>query len=203
VLFRWVQGAAFYEDVHAAAVALLQRGEGLSWLDVGTGPGLVARLAARRGYDALGIDRDPAMIRAARALAPAVTSPARCRFEVADLAAVEASCAAADVVSAASLLIVVPEPQGALAQLWGRVRPGGALLVVETTPEMTPARAAEIAPRTRRGRRAVLAVWARARSGRAIAADLVPGFAPPDLATRERHPLLEGLVEAWVLRKAR
>jgi 2-polyprenyl-3-methyl-5-hydroxy-6-metoxy-1,4-benzoquinol methylase len=65
----WVQGAAFYQDVHAAAVDLLPRGEGKTWLDVGCGPGLVTRLASRRGYRALGVDRDAATIWAARRLA--------------------------------------------------------------------------------------------------------------------------------------
>jgi trans-aconitate methyltransferase len=192
-LFSWIQGAAFYEDLHREAVCLLPPGHGKRWLDVGCGPGLVARLAGRHGYDAMGIDRDPAMIRAARRIAGAEA----CRFDVAELGSA-GSRHAADVVSAASLLIVLPDVRGALARLWACVRPGGALLVIETTPNMTPERAKSVAPRTRPGRRAALALWARARSGRAIDPAVFDGL---DSSSRERHALLEGLVDAWILRK--
>ena len=57
-LFTWLQGADFYRELHREAVEALPRGSGETWLDVGTGPGLVARLAAANGYRATGIDAD-------------------------------------------------------------------------------------------------------------------------------------------------
>jgi SAM-dependent methyltransferase len=192
-LFSWIQGAAFYEDLHGNAVRLLPPGDGRTWLDVGCGPGLVTRLAGRHGYDAVGIDRDPAMIRAARRIA----RDEGCRFEVGELG-IEQPPHSGDVVSAASLLIVLPDARRALAQLWACVRPGGILLVIETTTHMTPERAKSVAPRTRPGRRTALALWARARRGHAIDPTVFDGL---DSASRERHALLEGLVDAWILRK--
>jgi 2-polyprenyl-3-methyl-5-hydroxy-6-metoxy-1,4-benzoquinol methylase len=67
-LFVWLQGAGFYRDVHQQAVDILPQGNGKTWLDVGCGPGLVARQAAARGYDATGVDADGNMVRAAKRL---------------------------------------------------------------------------------------------------------------------------------------
>lgn len=69
-LFTGLQDAAFYRDFHAAAAGLMGPGRGRSWLDAGTGPGLLTRLAAANGYRAAGFDRDPQMIEAARRLGP-------------------------------------------------------------------------------------------------------------------------------------
>jgi SAM-dependent methyltransferase len=185
--FAWLQGAPFYEDVHRAAVELLPRGEGRSWLDVGSGPGLVARLAAEHGYDAVGLDRDPAMVSAAQ-------RATRCRFELGDVYELRERCA--DVVSAASLLVLLPDPERALRCMWGVVRPGGVLLAIETTSRMTPAAARKV--RVRSGRRSALALWARARNGRALDAAI---FERACVASYERHLLLDGLVAAHLLRK--
>ena len=193
-LFTWIQGAAFYTDVHTEAVRTLPEGHGRRWLDVGCGPGLVARLASEHGYDAVGIDRDPSMVHAARRR----TRGARCRFELGELGRGAAERWSADVVSAASLLIVLPEPRAGLAQLWEWVRPGGTLLVVETTEHMTPERARTIAPHTRAGRRAALSLWARARSGRAVDPAL---FDVIHARARSDHALLHGLVRAWTFEK--
>lgn len=192
-LFRWIQAAPFYREVHREAVELLPEGVGRRWLDVGCGPGLVARLAQQRGYDVLGVDLDPAMVRSARAQAPSE----RCRFEIGDLDSVAAG-PGADVVSAASLLFVLPDRRLGLLALWRAVRAGGALLIVETTAAMTPANARRAAERAPAGRRLALWLWARVRQGRAIEPSLLD---EPVVARRERHALLDGLVEAWVLHK--
>ncbi|HEY8708423.1 MAG TPA: methyltransferase domain-containing protein, partial [Burkholderiaceae bacterium] len=73
--FGYVQDADFYRDLHREAVALLPPGAGKTWFDMGCGPGLVARLAHDRGYDAVGFDLDPHMVglarrRSARAAGP-------------------------------------------------------------------------------------------------------------------------------------
>jgi SAM-dependent methyltransferase len=194
-LFSWIQGAPFYERVHAQAVELLPRGEGRAWLDVGCGPGLVARLAVARGYEARGVDRDPAMIAAARRHA----GGAGARYEIGDLDGA-ARATQVDVVSAASLLIVLPDARAGLLQLWRAVKPGGYLLVVETTPAMTPEGARRSAPSLPAGRKLALTLWARARSGRAADPDLVTAL--PGIATRRIVPLMDGLVSAWVVRRA-
>ena len=191
----WLSRTDFYTAVHANAVALVPSG-GRTWVDVGCGPGLVALLAARRGFEARGCDSSPSMVRAARREASAAGVSAA--FEVATLEELASAGPVGDVVSAASLLAVLPRRREALAMLWRLVRPGGTLLVVETTPRMRPVETL----RHLAGRGAVgLVLWGLARNGRSAAAD-VESFLPRDLATRSFHPLLGGLVGAWLLRRA-
>lgn len=85
-LFSRLQAAEFYSALHQQAVELLPRGEGRTWLDVGCGPGLVARCAAAHGYRARGVDTDPAMVR--RATANARRMGAATQFAGQDLAGV-------------------------------------------------------------------------------------------------------------------
>lgn len=191
-LFSWVQGAGFYIDTHTEAVNLVGPGPG-DWLDVGCGPGLVARLAARKGYTVIGVDSDPDMVRRARRLARGVGS---CTFETRDLDSIVVGCA--DVVSACSLLYVLPEPMKGLHTLWSAVRPGGTLLVVETTREMTPDRARAVMTAVRPGRRRALTMWARARHGRALDESM---FDSLPAASRAHHLLLDGLVATWIFTK--
>jgi SAM-dependent methyltransferase len=187
--FAWIQRAPFYEATHAEAVQLLPPGSGRTWLDVGCGPGLVGRLAGRQGYDVVGVDHDPAMVRLARRL-----GGDRCSFEVGALGPGLVQVQA-DVVSAASLLIVLPDPREGLGHLWHCVKPGGTLLVVETTAAMTPEGAQRVVGR----QHPALFLWARARRGRAVAPSLLDEL---DVASRRHRFLLQGLVQAWALQKA-
>jgi ubiquinone/menaquinone biosynthesis C-methylase UbiE len=197
--FDWIQTAGFYTDVHRAAVGLVtlpSSDAGCTWLDVGCGPGLVARLAAerldaerRRGW-VLGIDRDPAMVRAAR------RHRGSAQFDVGD--AMSLAPASADVVSAASLLIGWTDPSEVVRSLWSAVRPGGSLLVVETTAAMTPDAARRVARSVPARHRSALRMWARARSGRTFDERPLELLAAARL---ERHRLLDGLVEAVVIGK--
>lgn len=188
--FQWLQGADFYRELHRAAVEAVP-GAGRRWLDVGSGAGVVALLAAERGHLVTGADRSPAMVARARSLAAAGASGAR--FEVASLEALVTSGRQAEVVSAASLLSPVPARARALEALWGLVAPGGTLLVVETTPAMRPSRAW---PRVRGRRGLGLLLWGLARRGRS-AAPLLEAFRPPGLARAVRQDLEGGLVAAW------
>jgi 2-polyprenyl-3-methyl-5-hydroxy-6-metoxy-1,4-benzoquinol methylase len=189
-LFRWVQAATFYIDVHRDAVALVAATEAATWLDVGCGPGLLARLAAERGFAVIGIDRDPAMIR----FATRQTTTAR--FEVGDLA--DLGTESADIVSAASLLCVVPDPAGTATSLWAALRPGGSLLVVETASAMTIANARRVAPYLPRRHRHALHLWALVRQGHALDPAILDHLPTHD---RRTVPLLHGLIDATLLTK--
>jgi ubiquinone/menaquinone biosynthesis C-methylase UbiE len=197
-LFSWLQGAEFYRALHAEAVAALPPGEGRAWLDVGTGPGLVARLAAARGYDTLGIDADAQMIAAAVRLAQ--HAGARTEFRQMPLQDLVARGCQTDVVSAASLLVVLDDPVAGLEMLWRCVRPGGQLLIIEATARLTVETAGlAIRHGLPRRRRSGLRLWAAVRQGRTWDARLLDAL---DAAERRFLPLLDGLVGAWVLRKA-
>lgn len=195
-LFTWMQGADFYYGLHAEAVAALPKAEGSQqWIDVGCGPGLVTRLAAARGYQALGIDINPQMIAAATQIAKSEGSSATFRvgsFE-------EVSHANVSVISAASLLAVLPDRFAGLTALWQGVRPGGTLLIVEPTAEMTTIHAQQLLRKGILGRRSFgLRLWAYARQGNAVDPSL---YARLDSARIDYVPLLEGLVGAWIVGK--
>ncbi|SIR76062.1 2-polyprenyl-3-methyl-5-hydroxy-6-metoxy-1,4-benzoquinol methylase [Sphaerotilus natans] len=199
--FAQVQAADFYRALHREAVALLPApSPGARWLDVGCGPGLVARLAAERGYRVLGTDLDPAMVAQARRQARRAGSAAT--FEAADLLADPPGGGAGprfEVVSAASLLVVLDDRAAGLRRLLARVAEGGTLLLVEPDASMTPQAAAALRARLgpALGRGAwVLSLWARTRRPeRAIRAEdlQVPGW------TLRRDALLDGRVNAWRL----
>jgi SAM-dependent methyltransferase len=192
LFFARVQAAPFYQALHEEAVALLPIGRGQVWLDMGCGPGLLSRLAHRRGYRVTGVDADPAMVRQARHLAP--EGP---RFEVGRLGEAGRGPGAAEVVSAASLLAVLPDRPEALRDLVRLLRPGGTLLLIEPSPLMSPQSVRQyLAGRPRLRDAWVLRLWARSRNPARLvqAGDLaVPGF------TLAQHPLLGGLVNAWLL----
>jgi SAM-dependent methyltransferase len=191
--FEWVQSATFYVDLHREAVGLTLATIATpspTWIDAGCGPGLVARLAAEQGASAVGIDTDPAMIRAAE------RHHATPRFELGDATGIAA--ASADIVSAASLLYGASDPRPIVATLWRAVRPGGALLLVETTRAMTIHAARRISPELPRHHRRALHLWARSRNGHAFdqaALDPIP------TQGRTNTKLLHGLVEAIIVVK--
>lgn len=192
--FSWLQSAPFYVELHAQAVALLPEGVGRNWLDVGCGPGLLARQAAAQGYSVLGIDPDMAMVQRARRNAKGGTE---CWFEVGSLANLHANTQA-DVVSATSLLFVLADPEAGLRQLWECVRPGGQLLIVETTPRLTPGNVCRLGQRKRGLQHVGLYLWALARRGRAINNEV---YACISQHVSQRVALAEGLISATVFNK--
>ena len=202
LLFERLQAAPFYVDLHRDAVALAGPPTAdATWIDVGGGPGLVGRLAARAGYRHVRItDASAGMVAAARRAA--VGEGLQVELRQATLAEVAALFPPADVVSAASLLAVLDDPAAGLKTLWASVASGGRLLIVEPTPTMTPDGVHEIAGSLPDWEsRTLLKTWARARSGRSVAA-VVDAFRGQDELGRTRLPLLGGAVAAWCLERA-
>lgn len=193
-LFAWLQDADFYRAMHIGAADALPCGNRRTWLDVGCGPGLLTRIAADKGYAARGIDPDPRMIAAARRLAVKGNSSAT--FDVADIDAATRNGERFNVVSASSLLVVLPNPEQALLQLKALTKPGGSVLIVEASHEITRMRAALEILSGKLGRRAyMLQVWAMFRSGRALSDDIFYQSGPFAI----RRTLLNGLAAAWTI----
>lgn len=197
-LFSFIQATQFYAELHRQAVALLPPGNGGIWLDAGCGPGLVARLAAQRGYCATGLDIDASMIRLAIAEGRRQGSPAG--FEVAPLESLPDRRQLADVISAASLLAVIRDRARALRCLTASLAEHGKLLLVEPSERMTPEAAASL-PLARGWSRDswVLSLWAGTRTpARAVGWNdtRIDGY------ETQRVELLEGLVNAWIIGKA-
>ena len=106
---------------------------------------------------------------------------------------------AAAVVSAASLLAVLPDRALALDALCRALQPSGTLLLIEPSQTMGPeAAAAYRASHPQEPKAWVLQLWARTRlQERAVQSkDLIH----PELEL-SCHPLLGGMVNAWVLSK--
>jgi trans-aconitate methyltransferase len=195
--FAYVQGADFYRALFHDALALAPGPDSRTLLDVGCGPGALTRLAAARGYQAMGIDRDAAMVAHAWRLAERERSTAK--FAQRDLQDVADQ---ADVVVAASLLASVDDPSLALDRLWRTVAPGGSLLVIEATAAMTSAHARTLLAAGVPGRRRhLLAMWAHARQGRTINPALLDKV--PVVAHRDDRHLLDGMLIATRLDKHR
>jgi len=193
-LFTRLQDARFYREMHETAAALIPDGAGRTWLDIGCGPGLLARMAADKGYEAVGVDRDADMIEAARTIARARHSTAV--FEVADIDAITARSTRYDVVSASSLLVVLPEPAAALRQLVALTKPGGTVLIVEAARGMSRLRALSMLLSGQLGSGGgMLLAWAGARAGNTLNEDI---FRDP-FWTATRHPLLKGMACAWTI----
>jgi len=194
-LFTWIQGADFYHDLHKEAVDRLPIGDGKIWIDVGCGPGLVSRLAANMGYQVIGIDSSPQMIYAAKRIAK--KQGLLIDFKIGDLFGLPKE--SADVVSAASLLAVVKNKAGGLNSLWNCVRPGGTLLIIEPTDQMTIENANQLIKNGLPGSRINgLRLWATARQGNIVNPKF---FETVGTDTIEFTPLLHGLVGAWVIQK--
>ena len=195
--FTYVQGAAFYRELHDRAVRLLPTGAGNVWFDVGCGPGLVARLAASHGYQATGFDIDTAMVRQARKTARSESSPTR--YEAAGIDELLASGHKANVVSAASLLALLNDKEGALLQLMSCLNDDGTLLVIETTDLMRPRAVwAWLKKNGYTKRKWILLLWAWTRThGLTVkpTSMQLPGY------QIEHADVFEGLVSAWLVRR--
>ena len=194
-IFVWLQGVEFYKSLHAEAIEKLPAGEGKKWVDVGCGPGLLARLAAKKGYDALGIDADSSMIWNAKRIARTENSSAR--FKTGDVFRIPPE--SADIVSASSLLATLEDKVGGFQALFGAVKPGGSLLIIEPTDRMTPQAVKFFIRSGVHGKRIRgLRLWARVRQGRAVNSKI---FETPEAGQITFTPLLGGLVGAWIIQK--
>ncbi|MDE2578090.1 MAG: class I SAM-dependent methyltransferase [Hyphomicrobiales bacterium] len=194
-LFTFLQDADFYRDMHETAARQLPPGDGRTWLDVGCGPGVLARIAAARGYSVRGIDCSEAMIGAAKRLA--AERRVTVEFEVSDLKREFDRGRRYDVVSASSLLVVLPSPKAGLAQLMELVKPSGIVLVIEATERMSRLRALRMIATQRLGSRSyMLLAWSMGRSGRALPDTMFP----EEPGSLPAVKLLDGLATARIMR---
>jgi ubiquinone/menaquinone biosynthesis C-methylase UbiE len=100
-------------------------------LDVGTGTGVIALLAAELGHDVVGIDLSPGMLGEARRKAERAGLPVE--FRSADAEVLDAGLVGFDAVIARHLIWTLPHPERALAAWRSAVRAGGLIAVIDGT----------------------------------------------------------------------
>ncbi len=105
----------------------------------------------------------------------------------------------ADVVSAASLLAVLPDREAGLHSLWRTLRPGGTLLIVEPTRSMTVDNANRAIQNGLPQKRINgLRMWATARQGNIVDPAI---YETLDAEAIRAVSLLQGLAGAWIIQK--
>jgi SAM-dependent methyltransferase len=109
--------------VHAHLLRVLSPRPGMRWLDVATGTGAVARLAARAGAEVTGVDIALPLIETARRLAS--EHDLHIQFDVGDAQALPYSAAAFESISSAMGVIFAPDHVAAARELARTCRPGG------------------------------------------------------------------------------
>lgn len=105
-------------------------------LDVGTGTGAMALLAAELGHDVTGVDLSQEMLTRARAKAAAAGLGVDWRL--ADAGALPPDLVGFDVVIARHVLWTLPHPDRALASWRDSARPGGLIVVIDATIRRPP-----------------------------------------------------------------
>lgn len=133
----------FRDDTDRIDAALWPDGlprHGISLVDIGCGPGTYTRRLAERhpGLRAIGIDRSPLQLRRARAGARNL-GVENCRFEMGDAMRLPLADSSVDAVLASRLLMVLSDPQRALAEIYRVLRPGGRCFIAEPRPGLRAA----------------------------------------------------------------
>lgn len=105
-------------------------------LDVGTGTGVIALLAAELGHEVTGVDLSEAMLAEARAKARRDGRPIDWR--VADAEALPADLVGFDVVIARHVLWTLPHPERAIVSWRDAARPGGLVVVIDGLTRAVP-----------------------------------------------------------------
>ncbi|HET7027455.1 MAG TPA: class I SAM-dependent methyltransferase, partial [Candidatus Limnocylindrales bacterium] len=105
-------------------------------LDVGTGTGVLALLAAELGHEVTGIDRSAGMLDVARAKSASLGVAVDWR--IADAEALPADLVAFDVVVARHVLWTLPRPERALAAWRDAARAAGLVVVIDGVTRPAP-----------------------------------------------------------------
>jgi SAM-dependent methyltransferase len=117
---------------HEHLIAMLEPRQGEEWLDLATGTGRLAILAAKGGARVTGLDLAPALIETARELA--ADEGVDVTFEVGDAEGLPYDDASFDAVSSACGVMFAPDHEAVASELARVCRPGGRLGLLNWHP---------------------------------------------------------------------
>lgn len=106
-------------------------------LDVGCGPGALARYLVREGHTVTGIDADPLMIERAQYL----SVESKAQFEVGDVTRLRFADSSFDVALATNVLFLTHDPIVGLREMVRVIRKGGVVAMLNPSPKMSVAAA--------------------------------------------------------------
>ena len=121
----WEQAAHMLAPIHVHLVQRLAPQRGDRWLDLATGSGAVAVLAARAGADTTAVDYAPGLIESARRNAD--EKGLAVRFDVADVEDLPFGDASFDVLSSSMGMIFAPDHEAVSREVTRVCGPGGRL----------------------------------------------------------------------------
>jgi SAM-dependent methyltransferase len=129
-------------DLHQAVIERLDPQPGQRLLDLATGTGAVAELAATTGAEVVGIDIAPALIEQARERA--AERGLEIDYRVGDAEALDLEDASFDLVTSTCGVMFAPDHQAVARELARVTKPGGRIGLACWTPESGLARVFEI-----------------------------------------------------------
>lgn len=121
-----------------ASFAAPQPQAGQRVLDVGCGPGALVRHLARQGWQAVGVDADPAMVARAEELAGGLPGT---EFRQGSVLALPFEAGAFDLVTATNVIFLLAEPAAGLREMARVCAPGGRVAMLNPAPRLSEATA--------------------------------------------------------------
>ncbi|MBM4422925.1 MAG: class I SAM-dependent methyltransferase [Chloroflexi bacterium] len=140
-------------------------------LDVGCGPGALARHLARDGHTVIGVDADPLMVDRAQYLATGIGGVT---FEIGNVQKLRFEDGSFDAALATNVLFLIHDPAVGLREMARVIKPGGIVVMLNPSPNLTLAAAESLADERQLDgvARVSLVNWARAaESHRRLSAD--------------------------------
>jgi ubiquinone/menaquinone biosynthesis C-methylase UbiE len=119
----------FSRGIASHMIALSKVGRGDRLLDVGTGTGLVARLASERCENVVGIDHSEGMLEEARAAARRTGAGERISFKAMDAESLDFDDNSFGVILSLFVLLHLPNPRAAVREMYRVLKPGGRLVL--------------------------------------------------------------------------